>query len=462
MSADYLCSYLPTDPNTTVMPANVFCSIKSAAPIPISPMMPLRTPKYLSSGAITHNFTSNATSIRTQESSRSSFWRTETVLHLFVDTWLRFDVDENQELPSSEFIRVLRVLVKTLHAFANSSDQDVTPMAALRSLAQPMMSTQMNQFLLSIIKRWPLDSSFSVVLELWLCYIQPWRYTLHKQQGLDDMQLNGPIPVKYERFILENSNAYTQIFNQLLSHFERLDLGSLKNVSMLYRLTKVFGQSNLAELLRSHDMRMFKEQFTSPIKSSMNVSVHSTTSSNVSHSSPHLMRHADVTDCYDASPQLTTTATFPLRSDNNNSHASSYYAEYEDCGYVCMFGPDMAMKLQQFINKILLTYDNTNQLIGQLESQRRKHYTGVVGFIKWYLVDDEDADNTRTLSDARKIAEILEFIVQTFAYIFKVSQWPFQIDTNNDYNEFPLILYSTNCQMLWKCSKNSKIVHVND
>lgn len=414
LAADYLCSFLPSDPNATVMPANVFCSIKSAAPIPISPMMPLRTPKYLSSGAITHNFTSNATCIRTQESSRSSCWRTETVLHLFVDTWLRFDVDESPDLPSSEFIRVVRVLVKTLHAFANATDIDVSPMAALRSLAQPMMNAQMNVFLRSIIQRWPLDSSFSVVLELWLCYIQPWRYTLNKQQGLDDNQLAGPIPIKYERFILENSATYTQIFIQLLPRFERLDFGSLKNVSMLYRLTKVFGQSNLGELLRSHDMRLFKEHLLSPIKASisLNVSTHSNTSPNTS---VHSMRQRqDVTDFYDSSH---SPSAYSHRSDHHSQH---YLHDDDDGGYVCMFGPNMAAKLQQFVNKILVAYNNANQLVNHLEAQRRHRYSGLIGYIKWYLVDDEDAENTRTLNDAKKISEILEFIVGTFAYIFVV------------------------------------------
>lgn len=416
LAADYLCSFLPSDPHATVMPANVFCSIKSAAPIPISPMMPLRTPKYLSSGAITHNFTSNTACVRTQESSRSSCWRTETVLHLFVDTWLRFDVDESYDLPSSEFVRVLRVLVKTLHAFANSADIDVSPMAVLRSLAQPMMNAQMNVFLRSIIQRWPLDSSFAVVLELWLCYIQPWRYTLNQQQGLADNQLIGPIPSKYERFILENSATYTQIFIQLLPRFERLDFASLKNVSMLYRLTKVFGQSNLGELLRMHDMRLFKEHLSSPIKASisLNISSHSNTSPSTSPASVQSIRQ-DVTDFYET-PHPHSSGAYTHRSDGQH-----YYHEEDDGGYVCMFGPNMAAKLQQFVNKILLAYENANQLISHLEAQRRKRYSGFAGYIKWYLVDDEDAENTRTLNDAKKISEILEFIVETFAYIFMVS-----------------------------------------
>lgn len=408
LTADYLCTFLPTDPNATVMPANVFCSIKSSAPMPISTIMPLRTPKYLSSNAILHNFTPNATSIRTPESSRSSCWRTETVLHLFIDTWLRYDVDESPDLPSSEFIRVARVLVKQLHAFANSAELDNTPMAALRSIAQPMMNAQMNIFLRCIIQRWPLDSSFSVVLELWLSYIQPWRYTLNKQYGINDNQFPEQIPAKYERFILENSATYTQIFNQLLPRFERLDFASLKNVSMLFRLAKVFGQSNLAQLLRAHDMRMFNEHLSSPIKSSLtlNVSSHSNLSPNAIHISPI---RQDVTDFYDTAG-----------SSTHFLHRSDGYLHEDEDNYVCMFGPNITAKLQHFVNKILFAHDNANKLINQLEENRRKRYSGLFGYIKWYLLDDEEAENVQILSDARKLSEILEYVVDTFAYMFEV------------------------------------------
>lgn len=409
LTADYLCTFLPSDPNATVMPANVFCSIKSAALMPsISPIMPMRTPKYLSS--IIPNFTSSTSNIRTPESSRSSCWRTETVLHLFVDTWLRYDVDENPDLPSSEFIRVVRVLVKQLHAFANTAEVDVTPMAALRSLGQPMMNAQMNTFLRGIIHRWPLDSSFSVVLELWLCYIQPWRYTLNRLQGIEaEQDFQGQIPGKFERFIMDNSSTYTQIFIQLLPRFERLDFSSPKNVSMLYRLTKVFGQSNLPQLLRGHDLRVTNEHLTTSIKTSslsLNVSAHSHPSANASPIAA--ARSHDTTDFFDS----------PSANAYLHRNDSGYLNDHDD-NYVCMFGTHMIPQLQRFIQKLLYAREDANRLIAHLEAIRNKKYAGLVGMIKWYLLDDEDSENTKTLNDAKKIVETLEFIVDTFAIIFE-------------------------------------------
>ena len=56
-------------------------------------------------------------------------------------------------------------------------------MATLRKMAQPMMKSRIYPFIKSIIGRWPLDSSLSVVLELWLSYIQPWRYRFEWQNN---------------------------------------------------------------------------------------------------------------------------------------------------------------------------------------------------------------------------------------------------------------------------------------
>lgn len=411
LTADYLCTFLPTDPNAEVQPSNVYCSIKSTAPVPLSPIVPMRRTKYLSRNVISHNFTSNATNIRTAEPSRSSCWRTESVLHLFIDTWLRFDIDGTADLPSSEFIQVARVLVKQLHSFANSAEIDVTPMAQLRSLAQPMMNAQINNFLRGIIQRWPLDSSFLVVLELWLSYIQPWRYTLNRQIGIDDPQSQLCIPQKFEKFIMENAASYTQIFIQLLPRFDRLDFTSLKNVTILYRLARVFSQTNLAQLLRIHDRRLLSEHLTmSPNKSNLLV--------NMSHSpsSPTRAPSHDVTDSFDT--PANSSAYFSHRSD-------ATYSLHEDDSYICLFGSmerqrTIITKLEQFKNKLFESYECANQLINQLEASVQKRYNGFLGYIKWYLTNDEEAEHNQSLNDARKIAEVLEYVIRLLATVFEV------------------------------------------
>lgn len=38
LTADYLCSFLPSDPDATVLPNNMFCSVKSVTTLPIQPI----------------------------------------------------------------------------------------------------------------------------------------------------------------------------------------------------------------------------------------------------------------------------------------------------------------------------------------------------------------------------------------------------------------------------------------
>lgn len=73
-------------------------------------------------------------------------------------------------------MRIVRVLIKQLHAFSDSAKCDDTHLSELKKLAFPMIQGKFYVFIRNLIHRWPLDGSFRLVLELWLTYIQPWRY----------------------------------------------------------------------------------------------------------------------------------------------------------------------------------------------------------------------------------------------------------------------------------------------
>ncbi|XP_034252630.1 sphingomyelin phosphodiesterase 4 isoform X2 [Thrips palmi] len=242
-------------------------------------------------------------------STRTEIWRSETVAQVFVDFWLShgegevgpvfsasgspqrlYPVDYNMShhyfqteelrvfklplkypelLPSGEHIRVVRNLIKHLHYFSNSVIGDQSAMDELRRIIGPSSQAKIYGFLRRTIHHWPLDSSFRFILETWLSYIQPWRYTDHRYQknlaaGRSSAAEAEELESRngrngYERrdvdrrwlpFIAENLLSYTVIFQEMIPRFARLDLSTPKNANMLFRVSKVFSQPQLAELLQ--------------------------------------------------------------------------------------------------------------------------------------------------------------------------------------------------------------------
>lgn len=390
---------------------------------------PSRSPKYLKLSALSNTLTSQSPNIRAVEPSRSSCWRTETVLHSFIDNWLQYDVDENSSLPGSEFIQVVRILVKQLHAFGNTADMDLNhSMAALRSLAQPMMNAHMYTFLQCIVQRWPHDSSFSVVLELWLSYIQPWRYIFNRPIGSDCPQY-VQIPRKFDQFISDNIVCYTQIYITLLPRFERLDFTSLKNVALIYRLVKVFGQSNLAELLKTCEYNLFISKKSSAIKTSHHglsghSQHHSLSSSgllntfnsfNTSESSHQHHSSVEQSDWH----LSTASHSSPSRSESL-FHNRSDGCLHEDT-YIHMFGPVIYAKISIILRKTLIAREEAIVLLKNLEAESRKRNKGVSGYIRWFVQDPEETEYSLQINDLRRIPDILDVVAQGMGQIFNVS-----------------------------------------
>uniref|UniRef100_A0A1B6DPQ8 Sphingomyelin phosphodiesterase 4 n=1 Tax=Clastoptera arizonana TaxID=38151 RepID=A0A1B6DPQ8_9HEMI len=156
-----------------------------------------------------------------------------------------------QSLPTGEHLRVVRLLIKHLHYFANSLVEDSTAMNELKRSTIPSSQNKIYKFLLENMRHWPLDASFRLILESWLSYIQPWRYTditnsANRQEG-DERTV---VDRKWITFIAENLLSYTYLFKLILVRFSRLDLSSPKNAIMFFRVTKIFSQPNLNVLLK--------------------------------------------------------------------------------------------------------------------------------------------------------------------------------------------------------------------
>merc|ERR1719318_2456497 len=187
-------------------------------------------------------------------------WRSETILSIFSSVWLtQFSATSSSPtsatsselpIPVSDTLKIVRMLIKHLHYFSNSGGpSDITPLDQLKRATLPGVKQQMYSLFKYIFGHWPHDTSFRLVLETWLSFIQPWRYTDRGRPVAD----SDPAPVdgRWQGWVAENILLYSEVLRLLLPRFFRMDLTASKNAYMLFRIAKVFSQPGLSDLIRS-------------------------------------------------------------------------------------------------------------------------------------------------------------------------------------------------------------------
>lgn len=270
LAHNYLNHFLPRD-NSPVLPI-IGPYVKKTPPRKLmqSPESKrLQTTRLLRTSILSPPSTSPTSGVP-QQQCLPQVWRSETVVQVCLDFWLEYTEEDQfspnlvapvtnslprrQSIHSGEHIRLVRALLKTLHEFANSATGDKSAIDELKRVILPSVQGKIYLFLKKAIHHWPLDSSFRLILEAWLSFIQPWRYVsgvTYIEEGKFEEEEKGKIndPTRWMSFVANNLLAYTAIFQQLLPRFMRIDLVAPKNALMLFRITKVFSQPYLTEIL---------------------------------------------------------------------------------------------------------------------------------------------------------------------------------------------------------------------
>jgi sphingomyelin phosphodiesterase 4 len=395
LAADYLCNFLPSDPNSVIYP-QIECSPHHLPPpatmqMPAN-MNPAKPTKYLMLSALSHQIQSPAVAATTRSEMRmptNSNWRSESVMMIFVDCWLRYDIEE-WELPGNEFIRLVRILVKQLHFFGNVAESDMSSLSVLRHQAQPLLNLRIYPFLKTIMARWPLDTSFLNVLELWLSYIQPWRYIYNR----NIMNLNNEmveIPERFRIFIAENLATYTQLFVRLIPRFLKMDLGLSKNAFMLFRMIKVFRQPN--EIIRDIEKHMMNNNSTTTVIRSNESSMHS------------LPR----------SPNS-------FNRSGGSHHRSHNQSAIEDSNYVFMFCEDITMQVYELMQRLYVAKLKTDEDVQNMEKELQKHtsmWEKLMQFIGWF--SSLNLSFTMALEEKKKSGVYHEFCLNILSPAFGIS-----------------------------------------
>ncbi|XP_062409851.1 sphingomyelin phosphodiesterase 4 isoform X2 [Sardina pilchardus] len=443
----YLKYFLPTEGN---VPPSPFSDTRGTVspPAPRSPSVP-----FVGYGAhstsllkrhISHQPSVNA------DPAAQEIWRSETLLQVFVELWLHhYSLEMYQKLqspqvklallqyrlsmssmpcqppalpgpgslhtyqepfsPTEEHVLVVRLLVKHLHAFSNSlKPEQVSSSPSTHSHASPLeefkrvvvqrfVQQKLYVFLQHCFGHWPLDGSFRAVLETWLSYIQPWRYTGEKNQPADG-QIRS-VPDKWAPFVQENLLMYTKLFQGFLNRAVRTDLVIPKNAQMVFRVAKVFSQPNLADMIQKAE-QLFLE--------------------------PELLHHRQhrvfLTPSHGGSflssrQPVTTDAVFKVKS-----HV--YSLEGQDCQYKQMFGNELrgtVLKLVQIIAQARQTAKRISDHSAEVAANN--------SFMSWFGMGSSEPNNSlggSALDDmggecVKKTHEFLDKALDSLCLIFRLN-----------------------------------------
>lgn len=408
LAADLLCNFLPTDPNQIIFPQIDSSPVKSPPPMQMPQMQPVKQPKYLLLSTLSHQSPpsqSNQVQQRDvrfqQDAVRSINWRSESIMMIFIDCWLRYDMDETYELPSNELIRVLRILVKQLHYFGNGAEQDTSSLSVLRQQSQALLNARMYPFLKTVMARWPLDSSFLNVLELWLSYIQPWRY----QYNRNVQNLNADIveiPEKFKKFMNENLVSYTQIFIRNIPRFLKMDLCVSKNSFMLFRMLKVFRQPS--ETLREFERILMNNNNSTNLGRSHHSSINDV-------SSPPRSPHQN--------NSFNRSSPHPMNSMNRLQSMSA--SGLEDSAYICMFSEEITMQIYELMQRVYLAKMKSSQEVASMEKQLNQNITmweRILQIIGW--LSSFNFSFSQALEDKKKAPVYLDYCLNILSPIYNI------------------------------------------
>ncbi|XP_040475493.1 sphingomyelin phosphodiesterase 4 isoform X2 [Ursus maritimus] len=415
----YLSWFLPTE-GSVLPPLSSSPGGPSPSPAPRTPAMPFAS-YGLHHTSLLKRHVSHQTSVNADPASHE-IWRSETLLQVFVEMWLHhYSLEMYQKMqsphakesftPTEEHVLVVRLLLKHLHAFSNSLKPEqvspsahshaTSPLEEFKRAAVPRFVQQkLYLFLQHCFGHWPLDASFRAVLEMWLSYLQPWRYAPEKQAQSSDCQPRC-VSDRWAPFVQENLLMYTKLFVGFLSRALRTDLVSPKNALMVFRVAKVFAQPNLAEMIQKGEQLFLEPELVIP------------------HRQHRLFTAPPFTGSFLSSwPPAVTDTSFKVKS-----HV--YSLEGQDCKYTPMFGPEvrtLVLRLAQLITQAKQTAKSISDQCGESTAGRP--------FLSWLGFCSTDTNGCYPANDldemgqdsVRKTDEYLEKALEYLCQMFRLSE----------------------------------------
>ncbi|XP_035196841.1 sphingomyelin phosphodiesterase 4 isoform X3 [Oxyura jamaicensis] len=415
----YLKCFLPTE-GSVLPPLSSNPGGAIPSPTPRSPAVPF-TSYGMHHTSLLKRHIAHQPSVNADPASQE-IWRSETLLQIFVEMWLHhYSLEMYQKMqsphvkesfkPTEEHVLVVRLLVKHLHAFSNSLKPEPLSPSAHSHTASPLeefkrvviprfVQQKLYIFLQHCFGHWPLDASFRAVLEMWLSYLQPWRYAPEKPPQTAEL-LPRSVSEKWAAFIQENLLMYTKLFVGFLNRALRTDLVSPKNALMVFRVAKVFAQPNLAEMILKGEQLFLEPELVMP------------------HRQHRLFMTPTLSGSFFSSwPPTITDASFKVKS-----HV--YSLEGQDFQYKQMFGTEvrnLVLKLAQLICQAQQTAKSISDHSAETSASH--------SFFSWFKFTPSEMNGSYTGNDLDEIGQ--DSIKKTDEYLEKALEYLCQIFKLNE------------------------------
>ncbi|KAL0965416.1 hypothetical protein UPYG_G00281030 [Umbra pygmaea] len=442
----YLKYFLPTE--GSVPPSPFSDNRGSVSPAPRAPSVPFAGYGIHSTSLLKRHITHQPSA--TADPAAQEIWRSEALVQVFVEIWLHhYSLEMYQKMqspqvklallqyrlsmssmpsqpltppgsgnlytyqepftPTEEHVLVVRLLVKHLHAFScslkpeqvsssPSAHSHTSPMEEFkRVVVQRFVQQKLYVFLQHCFGHWPLDASFRAVLETWLSYIQPWRYTGEKISSPTD--LTKGVPDKWASFVQENLLMYTKLFQGFLNRVVRTDLVNVQNALMVFRVSKVFAQPNLSDMIQKGEQLFLEPE----------------------HVLHHRQHRVFLTPGHGGSflstrQPMVTDGVFRVKS-----HV--YGLEGQDCQYKQMFGVELRGTVLKLIQIIAQARQTAKRI-----SDHSAEVAANISFMSWFGKGFPDLNQTLNGGEVddtgecvRKTHEFLERSLDYLCQIFRLN-----------------------------------------
>ncbi|ETN67238.1 hypothetical protein AND_000958 [Anopheles darlingi] len=255
LAAEYMFTYLPRAQPSDIPPSKG--SIKSLV---IKSPRPIAKTKYLNLENLPY-VTPRLINPAMDSTTNLDVWRAESIASIFLDVWLSYTPSaDGMYLPSVELLRCIRVLVKQIHAFSGIGyNIDNCPMEELRRATELQLRERIEPFFMSLFDIWPLDGSLIDLIELWLSYIQPWRYVHNRHLSKSPPPIcEHAIVHRFSRFIVANLLSYTQPIVKLVPRLAQFDMTSPISIKILTRLLKVVSSRTMLNFIKRNEIILYR------------------------------------------------------------------------------------------------------------------------------------------------------------------------------------------------------------